>query len=414
MMPQTGFLLHGRYQIVQELGSGGFATVYLAQDGRLNGRYVAVKEFNVAKLAPADRGWARQSFQHEASVLSGLNHESIAAISDFFSMGGLDYLVMEYVPGETLTQAWQRAGKRIHPDRMLIWAWELCRVLDYLHRQNPPIIFRDLKPDNIMVMPDGRLKIIDFGIARHFKPGQTRDTHALGTPGYASPEQYRPVQTDARSDVYSLAVVLHQLLTGYDPSLQPFAPLPDVLALSPHVPAHIARAIHQALNADPARRFPLVRDFAAALGSSVAPPVGGALPTRNATRSWIWIMGSVVVLGLFGFFAGLGALFLRQTPATATPTAVVSTEVVTVMVTAVATSDPPMPTATLAVHAGEAVTVTPILAPTVTPLPYFHITGYRRNADCFPYRRASRPSRQRPVLLCLIPRKMWIMPKSIS
>jgi WD40 repeat protein/tRNA A-37 threonylcarbamoyl transferase component Bud32 len=388
-MLSAGFILQGRYQIIRELGSGGFATVYLAEDTRLNGRPVAIKEFNAAKLPPADQGWARRSFQNEAQVLSRLSHESIAAVTDFFSSGGLDYMVMEYVPGETLAQAWQRVGGRIHHDQVLIWAQTLCRVLDYLHRQNPPIIFRDLKPDNIMVQPDGRLKIIDFGIARLFKPGQTQDTRALGTPGYASPEQYGQKQTDARSDVYSLAAVLHQLLSGHDPALTPMN-FPDLLALNPYVPPRIAAAIHQALNPNPAQRYPQAQDFAAALGAPITSPIIGPVPTPppHDARAWLRpVLGALLVLSLA---LGAWGLWSNQTTGGNGPTVFVSTQVATVMATATetflgretltstpvsaltATRTPePTPTTTaVATHAPTATnTATATAPPTATTMP---------------------------------------------
>jgi tRNA A-37 threonylcarbamoyl transferase component Bud32 len=363
----AGSVLQARYQIVRELGSGGFATVYLAQDMRLHGRSVAIKEFNAAKLPPVDQGWARQSFQNEARVLAGLNHESIAAVTDFFSSGGLDYLVMEYVAGETLTQAWERAGRRFHPDQALTWAQELCRALEYLHRQNPPIIFRDLKPDNIMVQPDGRLKIVDFGIARHFKPGQTQDTRALGTPGYASPEHYGQGQTDTRSDIYSLAVVLHQLLTGYDPTLAPMN-LPDVLALNPTIAPNIAAAIQKALNPNPNQRFSQAREFAAALVVPMASSTGPSMPPTMVKppvrRIWAWpALGIAVFLSLI---SGGWVVWNGQQRAGITPTVIVSAQAVTV--TAADMTVPPEPSVTLA-GATEIVQITPEPAQTATTAP---------------------------------------------
>lgn len=347
-MLSVGFLLQGRYRIVRELGSGGFATVYLAEDVRLGGRYIAVKEFDASRLPAPDQGWARQHFQNEAQVLSQLHHESIANVTDFFSSGGLDYLVMEYVPGETLSQTWQRMGGRIHHNQVLTWARELCRVLDYLHQQNPPIIFRDLKPDNIMVQSDGCLKVIDFGIVRHFKPGQTRDTQVLGTPGYAAPEQYGQRQTDTRSDIYSLAAVLHQLLTGHDPTQTPMN-FPNLLTLSPQVPPHIATAIHRALDTNPDQRFPQVRDFAVALGVSITGskrmgPVVSHIP-RKTTRSWAGpVLGGLMISIVIGFL-----VWGDISASTATlPTAVVSPQVVTVMVTSAAKNTPPDSSTTLA------------------------------------------------------------------
>jgi serine/threonine-protein kinase len=150
-------------------------------------------------------------------------------------------------------------------------------VLSYLHAQHPPVIFRDLKPANVMLTPEGQLKLIDFGIARLFKPGQSHDTQAFGTMGYSAPEQYGRGQTDARSDVYSLGVMLHQLLTGFDPAAAPFR-LPPANQVNSAIPADVAAALARATNNDPEQRFASVAELdQALLGSSdlvqrTAPP----------------------------------------------------------------------------------------------------------------------------------------------
>lgn len=298
-----GEMLYNRYHIQHILGQGGFAIVYLAQDTRLARRPVAVKELNLAQIPPAEAAAARELFQREARVLGQLNHPGIANVLDFFQEHGRQYLVTEYVAGETLEAVCQRyAGQQFDEAQVLAWARELCLALDYLHGRTQPIIFRDLKPANIMVQPNGQLKIIDFGIARYFKSGQTRDTHAMGTPGYAPPEQYGQGQTDARSDIYSLAVILHQLLTGHDPSQTPLAlhTLPDIRALNARVSPRTAAAIQQALQPDPARRFANVAAFAGALsltlGIHTAPPP----PVQPGVgRRWVWLAaGMMVVIGL--------------------------------------------------------------------------------------------------------------------
>src|SRR5215472_6963537 len=130
---------------------------------------------------------------------------------------------MDFIEGQTLEEMLQQRGTPGLPvAKVLRMADELCDVLDYLHRQQPPIIYRDLKPSNVMVTPTGHLVLIDFGIARLFKPGQAHDTVAFGSPGYAAPEQHGHTQTTAQSDLFSLGVLLHQLLTGSDPSRTPF------------------------------------------------------------------------------------------------------------------------------------------------------------------------------------------------
>lgn len=268
-MLEPGSLQENRYIIQRQIGGGGFATVYLAEDTRLGRQPVAIKEFDPANLSAIDRQWATERFEQEAMILARLNHPGIAAVADYFRSDGRSYLVMEYIQGETLEAAWQRVPRnQFAEQQVLIWAEQLCAVLTYLHGQDPPVIFRDLKPSNVIVQPDGALKLIDFGIARHFKPSQAKDTQALGTPGYAAPEQYALEQADARSDVYALGALLHQLLTGHDPALSPFN-FPPVRRLAPNTSPHVAAAVEQALAMDRDDRFSSAGAFAALSGARV-------------------------------------------------------------------------------------------------------------------------------------------------
>ena len=298
MALQVGQRLQNRYQIIRPLGKGGMGAVYLAQDGRLGGKSVAIKQFDPSGLPPQDRQWAASAFAQEANILAKLNHPALTAVTDYFTEYASHYLVMDYVEGETLEQAWlHQPGQRFDPQQVVVWAGQLCNVLDYLHSQSPPVIFRDLKPSNIMVLPNGQLKLIDFGIARYFKAGQTRDTLALGTPGYAAPEQHGQEQVDGRADIYALGAVLHQLLTGYDPSLNPFN-LPAVRSLAPYVPAHQAVAIEQALALNRTQRPASARLFYGLLQVQEKPN-----PPRKANPIWT-IMGlvSVLILGGLGLW----------------------------------------------------------------------------------------------------------------
>jgi serine/threonine protein kinase len=219
----TTKLLQSRYRLIAQIGEGGFGAVYKAEDTRLGNRLVAIKEMKPSGLKPQELKEATDAFQREAMLLTGLKHASLPAIHDQFTEEGQWYLVMEYIQGRTLESYLAKAPKGRLPVREAFQiALQLCNVLDYLHSQNPPIIFRDLKPSNIMLTPEGQVYLIDFGIARHFKPGQSKDTVAFGTTGYAAPEQYGKAQTTPRSDVYSLGAVMHHMLTGDDPADTPF------------------------------------------------------------------------------------------------------------------------------------------------------------------------------------------------
>jgi len=307
MTLQTGQILQSRYQIIKSLGKGGMGAVYLAQDARLGRKSVAIKEFDPSILPPQDRQWAATAFTREAHMLAQLKHPALTAVSDYFAEQHLLYLVMDYVEGETLQKAWSRQPhNRFDPQQVMVWARQSCDVLTYLHSQNPPVIFRDLKPSNIMVMPDGQIKLIDFGIARYFRPGQTRDTVALGTPGYSAPEQHGQEQVDARSDIYALGVVLHQLLTGYDPTSAPFT-LPPIRTLASHVPPQMIQAIEKALKLDRTQRPTSAQAFYNQLQRQAQKP-----PNRVWTNL-VWGIAAVLLviigggLGMWAIRGGLGA-----------------------------------------------------------------------------------------------------------
>jgi serine/threonine protein kinase len=224
----TTKLLQARYRLIAQIGEGGFGAVYKGEDLRLGNRLVAIKEMKPSGLKPLELKEATDAFQREAMLLTGLKHHSLPVIHDQFTEDGQWYLVMDFIQGRTLESYLAKAPKGRLPVREAFnIALQLCNVLDYLHSQQPPIIFRDLKPSNIMLTPEGQVYLIDFGIARHFKPGQSKDTVAFGTTGYAAPEQYGKAQTTPRSDVYSLGAVMHHMLTGDDPANTPFkfAPL---------------------------------------------------------------------------------------------------------------------------------------------------------------------------------------------
>ena len=231
----TGLLTHNqelnrRYRIIKQVGKGGFGAVYMAADLPFGNRVVAIKEMSQSGLSQQDLIEATNAFTREALMLASLSHPNLPRIYEQFTESGRWYLVMEFIEGETLEEYASKAPHGYLPlNETLDIGIQLCTVLDYLHTRFPPIIFRDLKPANVMRTPNGHLYLIDFGIARHFKPGQTADTIALGSPGYAAREQYSKAQaqTTPRSDIYSLGATLHQLITGDDPSLMPFqfAPL---------------------------------------------------------------------------------------------------------------------------------------------------------------------------------------------
>lgn len=242
--PVSAPLLKQRYQILEQIGKGGFGVVYKAQDTAFANRLVAIKEMQQEHIAREDSAAAAEAFKREAFLLAALTHPNLPSIYDHFSEDERWYLVMTFIEGETLGHYLETTPEGCLPVREVVEiALQLCSVLDYLHNRQPPIIFRDLKPANIMRTPQGQLYLIDFGIARHFKPGQRQDTRALGSPGYAAPEQYGKAQTTPQTDIYSLGATLHCLLSGIDPAESPFAYLSRRLAAPPELSTLILRML---------------------------------------------------------------------------------------------------------------------------------------------------------------------------
>jgi len=263
LSPKT--MLANRYLIVQKIGQGGMGAVYQATDTRLGHKVVAVKEMSDAAITdPLEKQQVRQAFEREAQMLATLNHPNLPRVTDHFSEGGKQYLVMDFIEGRTLEEILNQTPGFLDEKQALDWGVQLCEVLDYLHSQQPPVIFRDLKPTNIMLHRDGKVKLIDFGIARLFKPGKTADTVSFGTAGYAPPEQYGKGQTDARSDIYALGATLHHLLTGRDPAQTPFHFLP-VRSLNSSVSEAVDQTILRAVEQDPNQRWQTARQMHSAL-----------------------------------------------------------------------------------------------------------------------------------------------------
>jgi serine/threonine-protein kinase len=262
-----GTLLAGRYRIIKLIAQGGMGAVYQAEDTRIAGAVWAIKEMMPGGGSQQEIQEAIRDFQREADLLARLSHPNLARVTDKFEENGRHYLVMELVEGDTLESILNNSPGCIDPGRVLAWADQLCGVLEYLHRQRPPVIYRDMKPANAMeVRGTQTVKLIDFGIVRFFKPGQTRDTKALGTPGYAAPEQHGKGQSDARTDIYGLGVMLLQLMTGYDvenPS-QPFR-FPPARSLNPALSRQLEAALGRAVQYNPAQRFQSVAEFRRAL-----------------------------------------------------------------------------------------------------------------------------------------------------
>jgi serine/threonine protein kinase len=285
---QAGQELGARYKIVQLIGKGGFGAVYQVNDERFHKRILAIKEMSDAQLSPAQRTQAIQDFRNEAELLVELNHPNLPKVSDFFEEGNKAYLVMEFIEGKTLETLQEEAKGPLDEETVMGWAMQLCSVLHYLHTRPRPIIFRDMKPSNVMLTADGEIKLIDFGIARIFKSAGTKDTTLLGSQGYAPLEQYGRGQSDARSDIYALGATLYDLLTKERPADAPSRHINPQLFIPPRqLNARLSAATEQiilkAMADEPGDRYQSAREMYQAIADSNIVSQGAMLSPFGTT-----------------------------------------------------------------------------------------------------------------------------------
>ncbi|MCL6511439.1 MAG: protein kinase, partial [Anaerolineae bacterium] len=371
-MLTPGTILNNRYEILRWLADGGQSTIYLAADTRTFNRQVVVKEFKLGIGMSSDAEVARRQFETSARMLSQLSHPGIVQVIDYFvSEDEKPILVTEYIQGETLAERMVGQWYGLPEEQVLDLADQLCDVLSYLHSQNPPVIYRDLTPSNIIFTTGDRIKLIDFGIARTFKQGKTSDTEPFGTAGYAPPEQHGKGQTGPYSDVYALGATLLHALTGYDPSLTPFV-LPradrvhgDMKAVSPAVADAIARATQVEIS----KRYQTVEEFRKALHRR------GLASLSRGMRIGLGIAAgliSVVLCAGVGFMlsSAFGVVAQEGAPTTIALASDAATAALPTTSTATRTPPPthtPEPTATAS--PSPTPTARPTATPTATPVP---------------------------------------------
>lgn len=223
---KNGEVLRGRYKIRERIGQGGIGSIYLADDLRLEGRQCALKEVEYDRaLPPKVLEQAREQFLREATTLARLDHPNLPKVSDFFSNGPRDYLVMDYVPGKDLRELMLTARRNktfLAEKEVLRWAAQLADALNHLHQQEPPIIHRDIKPSNLKITPNGVLKLVDFGLVKILAPDEVTITiiQGQGTALYTPLEQYggNDIHTDVRADIYSFGATFYHLLTNEPPA----------------------------------------------------------------------------------------------------------------------------------------------------------------------------------------------------
>jgi serine/threonine protein kinase len=323
-----GHLLKNRYRVVSVIGHGGMGAIYLADDERLSGRKCAIKEVEQDPSLPERlQQEAREQFYREASILARLDHPNLPKVSDFFSSGNRDYLVMDFVPGQDLRNMVENArqlGNFLPDPDILGWTAQLCDALEYLHNQDPPILHRDIKPGNIRVTPNGLVKLVDFGLVKVMVPDEMTITvmQGRGTALYTPLEQYGgdTGHTDVRSDIYAMGCTLYHLFTGQAPpeAKQRFLN-PDSLfpprRLNPKITPEIERTILWAMALHPDDRPATIKNFREALFGGNPPPIATASSPRYAKPSPVELLPStqpdrvLLVIGLsLLFFAVLSSL----------------------------------------------------------------------------------------------------------
>ncbi len=273
-------IVGGRYRVMKPLGGGGMKLVYLAEDLRLAARPCALAEMVDSFTSPDTQKQAVAAFQREADMLAQLSNEHIPRVFDRFSDQNHHYLVMEFIDGITLEQKLKDAGGRLPEDAVIDVALQVLDTLEYLHNLEPPVIYRDLKPSNVMLTPSGQAKLIDFGIARLFQP--LSNATMIGTQGYAPPEQYRG-KVEFRSDLYALGATMHHALSGRDPALEPPFSFPPLRPLCPGITPALADLVDQALKYDAVLRMADAAEFKQRLMAIKSGASPATIPQRNSS-----------------------------------------------------------------------------------------------------------------------------------
>ena len=255
-------LLQARYKITKLIGQGGMGAIYLADDTRFSNRVCVIKEMLDHFSDEEQRRIATNNFLREADMLSSMHHEGIPEVYDRFSEGNRHYLVMEYIQGVDLEQKLEQAEDPFDEKSVLSWAIQICDILSYLHNQQPPIVYRDMKPANLILTKSGKMYMVDFGIARFFNP--VKKGTMVGTQGYAPPEQYRGLM-EPRSDLYALGATMHHLLTSRDPQEEAPFSFPKVRELNSRVSIATEKIIEKALEKDVSDRYESAEDMLKAI-----------------------------------------------------------------------------------------------------------------------------------------------------
>lgn len=302
-MLEIGSVIDGKYKILNVVGKGGMSVVYLAMNERANKQW-AIKE--VRKDGMQSFEVVKQNLVAETDLLKKLNHPHLPSIIDVIDCDDTFLIVMDYIEGNPLSKALETSGAQ-NQDDVIEWAKQLCDVLGYLHSRKPPIIYRDMKPSNVMLKPDGNVMLIDFGTAREFKYSSVADTTCLGTQGYAAPEQFGGHgQTDARTDIYCLGATMYHLVTGHNPATPPYEMYP-IRQWNPMLSSGLEEIILKCTQRNPEDRYQSCAELLYALDHYKDLDI-----ENKKVQSFKWetflasfIMTIVMLVGTIGFSAGL-------------------------------------------------------------------------------------------------------------
>lgn len=298
-MLEIGSVVDGKYKILNKVGQGGMSVVYLAMNEKANKQW-AVKE--VRKDGVRDFEVVKQGLVAEIDILKRLNHPHLPSIIDVIDKEDSFIIIMDYIQGNSLNKALEEYGAQPQ-DNVIAWAKQLCDVLGYLHTRNPSIIYRDMKPANVMLKPDGNITLIDFGTAREYKEKNLADTTCLGTVGYAAPEQFGGMgQTDARTDIYCLGATLYHLVTGMNPCEPPYEIKP-IRQINPSLSAGLEHIILKCTQRDPNDRYQSAAELMFALEHYKEEDEDFKKTQRNKLLGFIAALAASAVFGVAALWA---------------------------------------------------------------------------------------------------------------
>lgn len=302
-MLEIGSVIDGKYKILNVVGKGGMSVVYLGMNERANKQW-AIKE--VRKDGMQSFEVVKQNLVAETDLLKKLNHPHLPSIIDVIDCDDTFLIVMDYIEGNPLSKALETSGAQ-NQDDVIEWAKQLCDVLGYLHSRKPPIIYRDMKPSNVMLKPDGNVMLIDFGTAREFKYSSVADTTCLGTQGYAAPEQFGGHgQTDARTDIYCLGATMYHLVTGHNPATPPYEMYP-IRQWNPMLSSGLEEIILKCTQRNPEDRYQSCAELLYALDHYKDLDIENKKVQSFKWKTFLasFIMTIVMLVGTIGFSAGL-------------------------------------------------------------------------------------------------------------